>query len=129
MKLIFGKSTHVEVREVVGTFFVSFNGVVQCTIDCTGHVLDARADRDVYASDPWHTAHDVTLSFHPDSFSIDSLSHKTVHILLHGSSHLVGEQDSSALDHHESPHAKLSAGALDTEQLSHAHAAQPHKHG
>ena len=38
----------------------SFNGVVQCTIDCTGHVLHARTDRDVHVSDPWHTASDVT---------------------------------------------------------------------
>ena len=28
-----GKSTHIEIRDVRGTFFVSFNGVVQCTID------------------------------------------------------------------------------------------------
>ena len=58
-----GKNTHIEIRDVVGTFFASFNGVVQCTIDCTGHVLHARIDRDVYVSDPWHTASDVTLSF------------------------------------------------------------------
>ena len=42
----------------------SFNGEVQCTIDYTGHVLHARTDMDVYVSDPWHTASDVTLSFH-----------------------------------------------------------------
>ena len=59
-----GKSTHIEIRDVGGTFFVSFNGVVQCTIDYTGHVLHARTDRDVCVSDPWHTASDVTLSFH-----------------------------------------------------------------
>ena len=34
----------------------------KCTIDFTGHVLHARTDRDVYVSDPWHTASDVTLS-------------------------------------------------------------------
>ena len=39
----------------------SFNGVVQCTISYTGHVSYARADRDVYVSDPWHTASDVFL--------------------------------------------------------------------
>ena len=43
-----GKNTHIEIRDVVGTFFVSFNGVVQCTIDCSGHVLPTRTDRDVY---------------------------------------------------------------------------------
>ena len=37
----------------------SFNGVVQCTIDFSGHVLHARIDRDVYVSDPWHTASNV----------------------------------------------------------------------
>ena len=39
MKLTLGKSTHIEIRDVLGTFFVSFNGVVQCTIDYIGHVL------------------------------------------------------------------------------------------
>ena len=56
-----GKSTHFEIRDVGGTFSVSFNGVVQCTIDYTCHVLHARTDRDVYVSDPWHTAPGVTL--------------------------------------------------------------------
>ena len=37
-----------EIRDVVGTFSFSFNGVAQCTIDYTGHVLHARTDRDVY---------------------------------------------------------------------------------
>ena len=32
-----GKNTHIEIRDVVGTFFVSFNGVVQRTIDYTGY--------------------------------------------------------------------------------------------
>ena len=36
-----GKNTHVEIRDVGGTFFVSFNEEVQCTIDYTGHVLPA----------------------------------------------------------------------------------------
>jgi len=36
------KSTHFAIRDAVGTFFVSFNRVVQCTIDCAGHVLHAR---------------------------------------------------------------------------------------
>ena len=30
----------------------SFNGVVQCTTDYTGHALHARTDRDVCVSDP-----------------------------------------------------------------------------
>ena len=88
-----GKSTHIEIRDVGGTFSVSFNGEVQCTIDDTGHVLHARTDRDVYVSDPWHT---------------DSLSHETVHILLHGSR----PHHSSALSHcpfHENPHGHLSS--------------------
>ena len=37
-----GKSTHIEIRDVVGTFFVSFNGEVQCMHDilvmCCAHV-------------------------------------------------------------------------------------------
>ena len=37
----------------------SFSGVVQCTIDFSGPVLHARTDRDVYVSDPWHTASNV----------------------------------------------------------------------
>jgi hypothetical protein len=57
-----GKSTHIEIRDVGGTFSVSFNGVVQCTVDYTGKVLSARTDRDVYVSDPWHPSSDVTLS-------------------------------------------------------------------
>ena len=51
-QVLLGKNTHVEIRDVGGTFFVSFNGVVQCTIDSTGHVLHARADMDVHVSDP-----------------------------------------------------------------------------
>ena len=35
--LVPGRAPHIEIRDVVGTFFVSFNGVVQCTIDYTGH--------------------------------------------------------------------------------------------
>ena len=58
-----GKNTHIEICGVGGTFCFSFNGVVQCTVDDTGHVLYARSDRDVHVSDPWHTASDVTLSF------------------------------------------------------------------
>ena len=63
-----GKSTHIEIRDVGGTFFVSFNGVVQCTIDYIGRVLHARTDRDVYVSDPWHTASDVTFVFSKSSY-------------------------------------------------------------
>ena len=60
-----GKSTHIEIRDVGGTFFISFNGVVQCVrFFFFGHVLHAHTDRDVYVNDPWHTASDVTLSFH-----------------------------------------------------------------
>ena len=33
----FGKSTHMEIHDVGRAFFVSFNGVVQCTVDYTGH--------------------------------------------------------------------------------------------
>ena len=43
---------------------------MQCTIDYTGHVLPARTDRDVYVSDPWHTASDVTLSFYSVLLSV-----------------------------------------------------------
>ena len=32
-----GSNTHIEIRNVVGKFFVSFNGEVQCTIDYTGY--------------------------------------------------------------------------------------------
>ena len=39
------KSTHIEIRDVVCTFFVSFNGEVQRTMDFFGHVLPARTDR------------------------------------------------------------------------------------
>ena len=39
-----GTSTHIEIRDVGGTFSVSFNGVVQCTTDYTGQVLPARTD-------------------------------------------------------------------------------------
>ena len=46
-QVLLGKSTHIEIRDVVGTFCVSYNGVVQCTKDYTGHVLHARTDRDV----------------------------------------------------------------------------------
>ena len=35
------KNTHIEIRDVVGTFFVSFNGEVQCTTDYIDHVLPA----------------------------------------------------------------------------------------
>ena len=31
-----GKNTHIEIRDVVGTFFVSFHREMQCTIDYTG---------------------------------------------------------------------------------------------
>jgi hypothetical protein len=61
-KVPLGQSTHIEIRVAGGTFSVSFNGVVQCTTDYTGHVLPARTDRDVYVSDPWYTPSDVTLS-------------------------------------------------------------------
>ena len=37
-----GKSTHIEIRDVGDTFSMSFNGEVQCTTDCAGHVLPAR---------------------------------------------------------------------------------------
>ena len=39
-------STHIEIRDVVGTFFVMFSRVVECTMRYTGHVLHARTDRD-----------------------------------------------------------------------------------
>ena len=58
----FWKSTRIEIRDVGGTFSVSFNGVVQCTTDYTGQVLPARTDRDVYVSDPWYVSPDVILS-------------------------------------------------------------------
>ena len=57
---------------------------MQCTIDDTGHVLHARTDRDVYVSDPWHTASDVTLSvplclcnsrLQQSAHRVDSLTH------------------------------------------------------
>ena len=57
-----GKSSRIEIRDVGGTFSVSFNGVVQCTTDFSGQVLLARTDRDVYVSDPWHASSDVILS-------------------------------------------------------------------
>ena len=37
---------HKETHDVDGTFFVMFNGLVQCTMDYAGHVLHARTDRD-----------------------------------------------------------------------------------
>ena len=58
----FGKSTRIEIRDVGGTFSVSFNGVVQCTTDCIGQVLPARTDRDVYVSDQWYVSPHVILS-------------------------------------------------------------------
>ena len=42
--LPFGTSTHIEIRDVGGTFSVSFNGMVQCTTVFTGPVLPARTD-------------------------------------------------------------------------------------
>ena len=42
--------THIEIRDVVGTFFVMFNRVVECTIHYTGHVLHARTDPIVHRS-------------------------------------------------------------------------------
>ena len=42
-----GTSTHIEIRDVGGTFSVSFNGMVQCTtvfFFFTGQVLPARTD-------------------------------------------------------------------------------------
>ena len=39
-----GTSTHIEIRDVGGTFSVSFNGMVQCTTVFTGQVLPARTD-------------------------------------------------------------------------------------
>ena len=38
--------THIEIHDVVGTFFVMFSRVVECTMRYTGHVLHARSDRD-----------------------------------------------------------------------------------
>ena len=79
-----GKSAHIEIRDVVGTFSFSFNGEAQCTIDFTGHVLHARTDRDVYVSDPWHAASGVTLSSSPvpqrDSCVASSCPGKSRHI-------------------------------------------------
>ena len=42
-------------RNVVGTFIILFNGEVQCTIDCTCHVLPTLTDSDVHVSEPLHT--------------------------------------------------------------------------
>ena len=39
-------NTHNEIQDVDGTFFVTFNGLLQCTMDYTDHVLHARTDRD-----------------------------------------------------------------------------------
>ena len=39
-----GTSTHIEIRDVGGTFSVSFNGMVQCTTDYTDQVWPARTD-------------------------------------------------------------------------------------
>ena len=80
-QVLLGKSTHIENRDVVGKFSFSFNGVVQCAIDHTGHLLHACTDRDVYVSDPWQSASDVTLF--PCVFAI--LDCNSPHILLHGS--------------------------------------------
>ena len=38
--------THNEIHDVDGSFFVTFNGLLQCTMDYTDHVLHARTDRD-----------------------------------------------------------------------------------
>ena len=38
--------THNEIRDVDGTFFVTFNGLLQCTMDFSDHVLHAHSDRD-----------------------------------------------------------------------------------
>ena len=38
--------THKEIHDVDGTFFVTFNGLLQCTMDETDHVLHACTDRD-----------------------------------------------------------------------------------
>ena len=37
-----GRALTLKIRDVVSTFFVSFNRVVQCTIDYTGHALHAQ---------------------------------------------------------------------------------------
>ena len=49
--LVFGEITllfitHNEIHDVDGTFFVTFNGLLQHTMDETDHVLHARTDRD-----------------------------------------------------------------------------------
>ena len=46
MKLTLGKNTHIEIRDVGDTFSFSFNGVVHCTIDYSGHVLPTRTGRE-----------------------------------------------------------------------------------
>ena len=38
--------THNEIHDVDGTFFVTFSGLLQCTMDYTDLVLHARTDRD-----------------------------------------------------------------------------------
>ena len=39
-----GTSTHIKIRDVGGTFSVSFNEMVQCTTGFTGQALPARTD-------------------------------------------------------------------------------------
>ena len=68
LRVPLGKSTHVEIRNVRVTCFVSFNGEVQCTIDYTRHVLHARIDSNVFVSDTWQTASNVTLRSPQSSF-------------------------------------------------------------
>ena len=38
--------THKEIHDDNGTFIVTFNGLLQCTMDYTNHVLHACSDRD-----------------------------------------------------------------------------------
>ena len=87
-----GKSTHIEIRGVDSTFSFSFNGEVQCTIDCTGHVLHARTDSDLIGLVSYRTRVHALLW----SSLVQRRCHWTVFVssanrafaaLLHGSSH------------------------------------------
>ena len=64
LQVLLVKSIYFEIFAGGGTFFVSFNGVVQCPKDTSGHVLHARTDRDACVSDARYTVSDWTLSFH-----------------------------------------------------------------
>ena len=63
-------STHIEIRDVVGTFFVMFSRVVECTMRYTGHVLHARTDRE--------TVTDSDLAASPSSIDRSALGATTL---------------------------------------------------